>query len=312
MLKSRSTERHPFTSLLLLLLLMIAGAFIFVMLAFIVGLAVFGMKEMVNASGGTSSIEVLKLLQIFISTGMFIVPALVFARLESKKWTEYLSLNGFPLILVLISILIMFSSAPILELSSELNKSMKLPGFLKELESWMLQKELEMAEMTKQLLKMNSAGTLMINLLMLAVIPALGEEFIFRGSLQKIFLRWTKNKHVAIWVTAIIFSAIHFQFYGFLPRMLLGALFGYLLIWSGTIWIPVLAHFINNSVAVITAYVYQQKGIPLDKLDNPDPTSMIVYIISFLTCGALLWVFYTTSLKYGVSIVKRTDGSGLD
>ncbi len=313
MLKPASTQRHPFLSLLLLLLLMFAGAAIFMLLAFIVGISVYGMKEMLNASTGTSSsIEIIRLLQLFISTGMFIVPALFFARLESKNWIGYLKLKGFPVILILIAVLIMLSSGPMLELSSELNKSMKLPDFLKGLEQWMLSKELEMAAMTKQLLKMNSISVLLFNILMLAIIPAVGEEFIFRGCLQKIFARWTGSKHIAIWVTAIIFSAIHIQFYGFIPRMLLGALFGYLLTWSGTIWIPILAHFMNNAVAVITAYVYQQKGISLDKLDQPDPVAFYIYIISFLACSALLWTFYTTSLKYGVSLSKRTDGSRLD
>ena len=313
MLKPASTQRHPFISLLLLLLLMLAGAITFTLLAFIAVIAIYGMKEMMNAStGATSSIEIIKLLQLFISTGMFIVPAVFFARLESKNWTDYLKLRSFPIVLLLIAVLIMLSSGPMLELSSELNKSMKLPGFLKDLEQWMQNKELQMAIMTKQLLKMNSIGVLLFNLIMLAVIPAIGEELIFRGCLQKIFARWSGNKHIAIWVTAIIFSAIHVQFYGFLPRMLLGALFGYLLIWSGTVWIPILAHFMNNAVAVVTAYVYQRQGISLDKLDRPDPVAFYIYVVSFLACVALLWTFYTTSLKYGVSLFKRTDGSRLD
>lgn len=313
MLKPASTQRHPFISLLLLLLLMFAGAVVFTLLAFITVVAVYGMKEMLNASTGTaSSIEVIKLLQLFISTGMFVVPALFFARLESKNWTTYLKFKIFPFVLIIIAVLIMISSGPMLELSAELNKSMKLPDFLKGLEQWMLSKELQMAEMTKALLKMNSLGILLFNILVLAIIPAVGEELIFRGCLQKIFAKWSGNKHIAIWVTAIIFSAIHVQFYGFLPRMLLGALFGYLLIWSGTIWIPILGHFVNNSVAVVTAYVYQQKGISLDKLDQPDPVAFYIYIVSFLACSALLWTFYTTSLRYRANFSKRTNGSGLD
>lgn len=313
MLQPASTQRHPFVSLLLLLLLMFAGAMVFMLIAFVAVIAIYGMKEMINASTGTSSsIEIIKILQLFISTGMFVVPALFFARLESNDWRRYLKFRGIPLILLLMTVLIMFSSGPLLELSAELNKSMKLPAFLKGLEEWMLSKELEMAEMTKQLLKMNSTGVLLFNILMLAIIPAVGEELIFRGCLQKIFSRWTGNKHIAIWVTAIIFSAIHVQFYGFLPRMLLGALFGYLLIWSKSIWIPILAHFLNNAVAVMTAYFYQRQGISLEKLDQPDPVAFYIYILSFIACSGLLWIFYTTSLKYGVSLLKRTDGSGLD
>lgn len=313
MLKPASNQRHPFISLLLLLLLMFAGAVVFMLLAFITVVAVYGMKEMLSASSGTaSSIEVIKLLQLFISTGMFIVPALFFARLETKNWTAYLKFKKFPFTLIIIAVFIMISSGPMLELSAGLNKSMKLPDFLKGLEQWMLSKELQMAEITKQMLRMNSIGVLLFNIFMLAIIPAIGEELIFRGCLQKIFAKWSGNKHIAVWVTAIVFSAIHVQFYGFLPRMLLGALFGYLLIWSGTIWIPILGHFVNNAVAVVTAYVYQQKGISLDKLDQPDPVAFYIYIISFLACSALLWTFYTTSLRYRANLLIRTDGSRLD
>ena len=313
MLKSGSTKRHPFMSLLLLLLLMMAGAIVFTIIAFITVLSIYGMKAIGDLSQGeTSSLEALKVLQIFISTGMFIVPALFFARIESSNWKDYLKLQRFPIILILLTILLMFSALPMLDLSSELNKNMKFPPFLKEVEEWMLLKEQQMAQMTRQLLQMDSVGVLLVNLLMLAVIPALGEEFIFRGCLQKILARWTRNKHAAIWITAIIFSAIHIQFYGFIPRMLLGALFGYLLVWSGSLWIPILAHFMNNAIAVITAYVYQQQGVSLDKLDQPDPLSASVYFISVFVCSILLWVFYKASLKYGVDNINRTDGSRLD
>jgi membrane protease YdiL (CAAX protease family) len=312
MLKSESERRHPFFSLVLLLLLMMTGAMIFTVLAFAIGSPVFGLSGMMATQGELPSIPALRLLQTLTSTGMFIVPALLFAWLERTKNKEYLQFNSFPAILFLLSILLMFCSSPILEWSSTLNKSMKLPESLKGIEAWMLLKEQEMSMLTKQFLKMDSIGILLINLLMLAIIPALGEEFIFRGCLQKIFGRWTGNDHAAIWITAIIFSAIHFQFYGFIPRMLLGALFGYLLVWSRTIWIPVLAHFINNSVAVITAYVYQQKGISLDKLDHPDPVSSWVYISSFVITAALLWIFYTTSRKYGMNESKITDGARMD
>jgi membrane protease YdiL (CAAX protease family) len=313
MLKSASAERHPFLSFLLLLLLMMGGALVFTVIASVVVVTVYGLNALLAMSaGGVSSIEVLRILQIFTSTGMFIVPALFFAKLERKDWLSYLKIKSFPAILTVLAILIMLAISPILEWSAELNKSMKLPDFLRDLEAWMLLKEQEMAIMTKQLLRMDTLNVLLINILMLAIIPAIGEELIFRGCLQKLFLIWAGNKHVAIWLTAVIFSAIHVQFYGFIPRMLLGALFGYLLVWSDTIWIPIMTHFINNAAAVLTAYVYQQKGISLEKLDQPDPSPFYVYLISFLAGAALLWAFYTASQKYSVSLSNRTDGSRMD
>src|SRR5690606_36970489 len=97
--------------------------------------------------------------------------------------------NSFPGILLLLMILIMFSSSPILEWSSVWNKSMKLPESLKNMEAWMLLKEQEMSLLTRQFLRMDSVSILLINLLMLAIIPAIGEEFIFRGCIQSIFGR---------------------------------------------------------------------------------------------------------------------------
>src|SRR5690606_14971966 len=167
MLKSRSARRHPFISLLLLLLLMFAGAMFFTMLAFAIGTPIFGLDDMSGTEGKLPSTDALRLIQILTSTGMFIVPALFFIRLERDN--DHLRFNSFPGILFLLMILIMFSSSPILEWSSVLNKSMKLPESLKNMEAWMLLKEQEMALLTRQFLKMDSISMLLVNLLMLAI-----------------------------------------------------------------------------------------------------------------------------------------------
>jgi membrane protease YdiL (CAAX protease family) len=109
------------------------------------------------------------------------------------------------------------------------------------------------------LIASNTFGIMIFNVFMLAVIPAIGEELIFRGVFQKIFYSLFKSGHLAIWITAFVFSALHFQFFGFIPRFILGLLFGYLFYWSGTLWLPVISHFVNNAVPVIGAYI-QSKG----------------------------------------------------
>jgi hypothetical protein len=98
-------------------------------------------------------------------------------------------------------------------------------------------------------------GDLFVNLIMIAIIPAIGEELLFRGVLLRILRDWMKNIHVAIIVSALLFSFIHFQFYGFLPRFLMGVAFGYLLHWSGSLWVPIIAHFVNNGTAVVVAFL---------------------------------------------------------
>lgn len=298
MLKFRSVERHPFGSLLLLLMLVLAGAVIFTAVSFGFGTLVYGSESVrLISSSNYSNIELLKWIQIITSIGMFIIPAIVYAKLQSKDWLGYLNIVPVPLYLVLLTLLLALVSSPALDYSMNLNKGMKLPAFLKDLEAWMLLKEMKMEELTKLLITMSSLPVLLINLLMLAIIPAIGEELIFRGALQRIFSRWTGNYHIAIWLTAIIFSTIHFQFYGFLPRMLLGAIFGYLLVWSGSLWLPIIAHFLNNAIAVFTAYWYQSQGLSIDKMFESQPINMPLVLVSLVLFSALLRYFYTYTLN---------------
>lgn len=312
MFKSGSAERHPFSSLLLLLLLIFAGAFLFTIIGFALGAAIYGLDPMIKmSSGSTENIEMLKLLQIISSFGMFVLPGLWFAKLESNNWAAYLNLKKFSWVLAGLTLLIMLGLAQFLEYVNQLNKSMTLPGFLKDLESWMLLKEQQMELITKKLLIMSDINSFLVNMLMLAIIPALGEELTFRGCLQKILNRWTGNYHIAIWVTAIIFSSIHFQFYGFMPRMLLGALFGYLFVWSGSLWVPIIGHFLNNAAAVVTAYIYQQNGKSVDEMFNQDSTDIPVMIISTLVSFLLLRYFYASALK-DANLGINHHGSRLD
>jgi uncharacterized protein len=312
MFKSASAERNPFSSIILLLLLMLAGAVVFTGIALAFGHLIYGKVAMAQLStGDLISLDLIKMVQIISSIGIFIIPALIYAKLQNRDWLGYLKIVPIPVYLVLLTIVIMFTASPALEYTMHLNKGMKLPSFLKEVEAWMLQQELKMELMTKKLIVMNSMTALLVNLLMLAIIPAFGEELIFRGGFQQIFNRWFGNYHVAIWLTAIIFSSIHFQFYGFFPRMFLGALFGYLLVWSGSLWLPIIGHFLNNALAVIIAYWYQKQGISIDKMFESDPsspalisTSLIVFIIS-------IRYFYSYTQKLSKIKSKSLDGSGV-
>lgn len=307
MLKSGSTERNPFGSLFLLLLLVFAGAIVFTGVSFGVGTLIYGSESVLNMSyDNFSNIELLKLIQIITSIGMFIIPALIYAKLQNKDWKGYLNLVPVPFYLIVLTVLISLAASPALDYSSQLNKLMKLPAFLKDLEAWMLLKEMKMEELTKQLISMSTIPVLLVNLLMLAIIPAIGEELIFRGGLQRIFSRWTGNYHIAIWLTAIIFSTIHFQFYGFLPRMLLGAMFGYLLVWGGSLWLPIIGHFLNNAIAVFTAYWYQSQGLSIDKMFESEPINIPLVLISFVLFSGLFWYFYTYTQK-----LKEINQEGL-
>lgn len=136
----------------------------------------------------------------------------------------------------------------------EFNQNIQFPEFLSGFEDWARSLEDQLAEATERFTTFNNFGEFLIGFIAIALIPGIGEELLFRGVFQNSLQRLSKNKHVAIWVSAFIFGAIHMQFYGLIPRMLLGAVFGYLYVWSGNIWYPIIAHATNNGLAVIMAY----------------------------------------------------------
>ena len=143
---------------------------------------------------------------------------------------------------------------------------------------------------------------------MIAILPALGEELMFRGVIQRILTNWTKNYHWGIWITAFLFSAMHMQFYGFLPRMALGAMFGYLLVWTGTMWVPILAHFVNNAMGVLGYYFIGKGVISKDVEEWGTGTEQLpLAIFSIAIVGFLLFLIYRGELHKTKMPVNQVD-----
>jgi membrane protease YdiL (CAAX protease family) len=138
--------------------------------------------------------------------------------------------------------------------------------------------------------KFDSIGEFMIGFVVIAIFAAFGEEFVFRGLIQSELLKTISNPHVAIWITAILFSAFHMQFFGFVPRMLLGAMFGYLYYWSGNLSLAMLAHFVNNGLQVIVIYLYQKGKLSFDP-EATDYFPLSAVLASAVVTGALLYYF---------------------
>lgn len=202
-----------------------------------------------------NDIRNIKIMQLIQSVGIFIVPPFVLAFLWSENTFGYLNLKlKFNLSNAALVINFMILVIPFINLLTWLNQQIVLPHFLSGIEEQMKLYENQIAELTEKMLNVHSIDAFIFNILLISAIPALGEELFFRGTLQKIISE-KRNYIYAIWLTAIIFSTIHLQFYGFFPRMLLGAFFGYLLVWSGNLWYPILAHFVNNAMAVIFYYL---------------------------------------------------------
>jgi membrane protease YdiL (CAAX protease family) len=189
------------------------------------------------------------------------------------------------------AILLVPALAPLLELTITWNKNLVLPEFLSGIELWAKTKEIELAQLTEYLIAFSDFGQFLTGLLVIAVLPAVCEELLFRGTIQPYIQRLTGSPHRAIWITAFVFSAIHLQFYGFVPRLLLGALFGYLYYWSGNLSIPILGHFVNNGITVVLSYLSQQ-GQPDLNPDNLPPAPLYVLVLSVVAGAAVLYRFY--------------------
>lgn len=151
-------------------------------------------------------------------------------------------------------------------------------------------KESQAGQLTELFLEMPNAGLLLFNLLMIAVLPALGEELIFRGIIQRGLMKHSINPHLSIWIAAVLFSAIHLQFYGFVPRMLMGVAMGYLFFWSGNLWYPIIAHFTNNAMSIILSYGIQHKQIQ-PEIETAGIDNGTVASFSLLFCLMLLYLF---------------------
>jgi len=212
-----------------------------------------------------TDVYMVRLMQVCQSIFVFICPPFILSMLYKESPKKFLHLQKPKLkhaIIAIFSILIM---VPLVNLLVKWNEGMHLPEFMQGVEAWMRESENTANQVTELILKGSGWYDLTINLIIVALLAGIGEELIFRGFFQSVFAKIIdpgKNSnikpnwvmHTTIWTVAILFSAIHLQFYGFIPRVLLGAWFGYLLWWTGSIWVPILAHFTNNAISTIAVY----------------------------------------------------------
>ncbi len=293
MLSREELAKKPFLQLVLLLCLCLVSVFLFSLVGGVIAVALYGF-DMLSMQDYTNPevIKGLKLIQLFSAIGLFLIPPLIYGIIASKKPFAELSLNllSKPVNYILIVVL-MAVSTPFLSWIIELNAEMSLPDFMVGIEQWMRASEDQAAELTKAFLTFDGVGSLIYILMIVAVVPAIGEELLFRGVLQKIFINWTKNPHWGIWITAILFSALHMQFFGFFPRMLLGVLFGYIFYWSKSLWLPILGHFINNGSVVLLSYFAPEMMEDADITFFEDhQMSIIFYLISLILSLGLIFL----------------------
>lgn len=292
-----SPQRHPLLSLFLILLVaglgfIVVGPIIgfFFALPFYSGSMMDLVNNLQNTADGSIKLP-LYIIQGFATfVGLIIAPAW-FLTTEGRSLKSLFPEQRINLMVTIAVVFLVTTFMGVNSVAIEWNSSVDFPDWAKGFETWAKEKEEVAAEMTKYLTAFDSGFQVLLALFVIAVLPAIGEEIVFRGIIQNLLQKLTSNPHVAIWIAAILFSAIHIQFFGFVPRLLLGALFGYIYYWSGNLWLAVLAHFVNNGVSVIAIYFYQQGTVTYD-LESPESVPMNVVIISAVISSGLLYYIY--------------------
>jgi len=247
-----------------------------------------------------SVVNAMKVLQIFNMAGGLLLPAMIYLWLCMPA-TGKPGLFKLPSVLtIFLSFLLIVLAQPLIAWASEVNSYLSLPEGLSAIEKWMKDAENQGELITEAFLSTTSIGGLLINVFMIAILPAFAEEILFRGALASLFKTWTKNIHFAVFLSSFIFAAIHLQFYGFLPRFLLGTALGCLYFWSGSLWLPITAHFANNFLSVIVQYLFN-RGLIGTNAENfgMDNAGWLTGLSVVAVTGLLFYIFKLSAWRKG-------------
>jgi membrane protease YdiL (CAAX protease family) len=219
-------------------------------------------------------------------------PSLLFKG--ESNWPMIIAVTAFAVITLSIAI------SPVVEWNAHL----QFPDWMAGFGRWARESEDLAAELIKLFTSNMNTASFLFLFLVVAIVPAIGEEFVFRGMIQNELYRAVRSPHIAIWIAAIIFSAIHFQFFGFVPRVLIGAFLGYLYYWSGNLWIPIAGHFFNNGLQLIGLYLYQKQIISF----NPESTESMPLIL--VVAAIVITIAFLMLLRnYFASRSRTTRGT---
>ena len=265
---------------------------LFLIILFVSGLVGVAISAIFMAADDTG----MKIAQGLSSIFMFVVPPIVYyyvTRMKHQMYDLGFRKPANPWWLLLIGVVLMFISLPVTNQLTRWNEAMSFGGVFEKLEEYLKMLEETAAATTEKMLNVDTIGGLLLNLLVIALIPAVGEELTFRGVLQQGLMRRVKSPHVAILLSAAIFSFIHFQFYGFLPRMFLGILLGYMFYITGSLWTSIAMHFVNNGTAVVLYYLNYKGIIEIDPEHFGEMQYSWLTTISFVVTAALIgWCWW--------------------
>ena len=207
---------------------------------------------------GADSTPAMRIASVIQSIFQLILPALLTAMLVTRMPADFLRLRaGFSVGILVWAFVILMVSTPAMNYIIELNNNMSLPQSMSGLEDWFRRSEDNAARSLTVLQGEHNIINLIVSILIMGLLAGFGEELFFRGAFQRLLTTGGVNRHLAVWSVAFVFSVIHFQFYGFVPRLLLGAYLGYLLVWSKSLWLPIAIHALNNTLYVILHWDYR-------------------------------------------------------
>ena len=234
----------------------------------------------------------LRLSQCCMSLVGFLLPSLLFAFCCDGKWFQYNNGDKKPhYLLVNITLILSIVLLPLIAVLSQWNQQWHLPESWSHLEVALRTMEDQAKSMVHTMTFNSSYGALALNMIVLAILPAVAEEFLFRGTFQQLLYKWSGKPHLAIWITATIFSAVHLQFFGFIPRLLLGVYLGYLFYWSKSVWLPILAHFLHNALSLLVEFTFLHRGVFVDDIDLTKVYGAVPMLIACTLVTAMSMVF---------------------
>lgn len=244
---------------------------------------------------GSSTITLLRMSIVLQDVIIFILPAVMTALLIAKRPWRFIEADKLPGGISSASVLLTILVAiPAMNMLVKWNEQLHLPESMSGLEHFLRDAEANAGATISMLLGETGIGDIIISILLIGLLTGIAEEVFFRGALQSILKCMFNNHHLAIWTTAFVFSAIHMQFFGFFPRLLMGAFFGYLVYWSGSLWLSVIAHAINNSLVVLSMWLIKAGHMSTD-INSVGTTGtpvsiMLVCISILLTAGFILFL----------------------
>ena len=235
----------------------------------------------------TEGLLIAALQSIFV----FIIPALIYSRCVSRRPAKVLDLNIPPSVLGILGVVFIFVlGLPFLNQMIYWNESVHFPASMSGLETSFHEMEDRAMAATEILLSTTSFVGMICGVLIIGVLTGFAEELFFRGALQNLLVKYGIGVNIAIWTSAFIFSFLHFQFFGFIPRLLLGAFFGYLLYWTSSIWVSAFAHALNNSLVVVTSWMIR-RGFMNESIESLGVAENGFPFVALLSAVLILLIF---------------------